>query len=128
MRLREEPLLQFAREREPVLEAHLHSRRDRALDEPDCARGLARRDKLPRVLERLPANRPPERTRKPLRSSGAGQVHAWRGEKDLAFQWLDRAYAQHDAGLVRLRYDRPFASLRTNPRFVALVRKVGLPD
>lgn len=30
-------------------------------------------------------------------------VHAWRGEPDLAFEWLDRAYAQRDAGLAWLK-------------------------
>jgi TolB-like protein len=56
------------------------------------------------------------------------QVYAWRKEPKLAFEWLDRAYERHDAGLVRLRYDPPFASLRTDPRFTALVQKIGLPE
>ena len=55
-------------------------------------------------------------------------VYAWRGEKDLAFQWLERAAGQHDAGIVRLRYDPPLASLRPDPRFAALVQKLGLPE
>ena len=55
-------------------------------------------------------------------------VHAWRGENDLAFEWLERAAAQHDAGIVRLRYDPPLASLRSDPRFAALVQKIGLPE
>ena len=28
------------------------------------------------------------------------QVYAWRNEKDKAFEWLDRAYAQRDIGLA----------------------------
>jgi TolB-like protein/tetratricopeptide (TPR) repeat protein len=56
------------------------------------------------------------------------QVYAWRKEPKLAFEWLDRAYERHDAGLVRLRYDPAFASLRTDPRFEALVRKIGVPE
>lgn len=55
------------------------------------------------------------------------QVYAWRGERDLAFEWLDRSHAQHDASLVRLRFDLPFAGLRDDPRFAALVEKLGLP-
>lgn len=55
-------------------------------------------------------------------------VYAWRGEKDLAFQWLERAAEQHDAGMVRLRYEQPLASLRSDPRFAALVQKIGLPE
>jgi len=67
-------------------------------------------------------------------SYGAGfalqiaQIYAWRGEPDRAFEWLDRAHERHDAGLMRLRYDLPFASLRTDPRFMAMVKKIGLPE
>ena len=52
-------------------------------------------------------------------------VYAWRGEKDHAFEWLDRAYDQHDAGMVRLRYDPTLACLHDDPRFSALVKKMG---
>ena len=56
------------------------------------------------------------------------QAYAWRGERDLAFAWPERSYAQHDSGLVRLRFDLPFAGLRGDPRFAALVQKLGLPE
>jgi adenylate cyclase len=52
-------------------------------------------------------------------------IYAWRGEKDHAFEWLDRAYDQHDAGMPRLRYDPTLASLHDDPRFAALVKKMG---
>ena len=52
-------------------------------------------------------------------------VYAWRGEKDRAFEWLDRAYDQHDAGMPRLRYDRTLATLHDDSRFAALVKKMG---
>jgi serine/threonine-protein kinase len=55
------------------------------------------------------------------------QVYAWRGEKDQAFAWLDRAYAVHDAGLVRLPFDPAMDPLRSDPRYAALVRKMGFP-
>jgi TolB-like protein/Tfp pilus assembly protein PilF len=55
------------------------------------------------------------------------QVHAWRGDKDRAFAWLDRAYTVHDAGLVRLPFDPAMNPLRSDPRFSALVRKMGFP-
>jgi hypothetical protein len=28
------------------------------------------------------------------------QAHAWRGERDAAFEWFERAYAQRDAGVT----------------------------
>ena len=55
-------------------------------------------------------------------------VYAWRGEKDKAFEWLDRAYDQHDAGMPRLRYDPTLASLHDDPRFAALVKKMGFAE
>ena len=55
------------------------------------------------------------------------QVHAWRGEPDQAFDWLQRGYQVRDYGLTRLRYDPIFAPLQGDPRFAALVAQVGLP-
>ncbi|MGA7295902.1 MAG: hypothetical protein WBW92_00145, partial [Rhodanobacteraceae bacterium] len=55
-------------------------------------------------------------------------IHAWRGENDQAFEWLQRAYAQHDAGMARLRYDPTIASLRDDPRFAALVKNMDFPE
>jgi TolB-like protein/Tfp pilus assembly protein PilF len=55
-------------------------------------------------------------------------VYAWRGEKDRAFEWLERAYDQHDVGMPRLRFDPTLASLHDDPRFAALVKKMGFSE
>ena len=55
------------------------------------------------------------------------EVYAWRGERDAAFTWLDRAYLQHDGVLVQLKFDPLLAKLRSDPRYAAMVRKMGLP-
>ncbi len=55
------------------------------------------------------------------------QVYAWRGEKDQAFAWLERGVPIHDAGLVRLPFDPAMDPLRKDPRFAALVTKLGIP-
>jgi hypothetical protein len=44
-----------------------------------------------------------------------------------AFEWLDRAYAQHDGGLVSIKSDYLFTNLHRDPRFVAFLRKMNLP-
>ena len=54
-------------------------------------------------------------------------MYAWEGDKDRAFQWLDRAYRQRDGGLTYVRADPILASLRSDPRYAALLRKMGLP-
>ena len=55
------------------------------------------------------------------------EVYAWRGEKDRAFDWLERAYRQHDGGLTGLVRDPFLASLRGDPRYTALLKKMQLP-
>ena len=56
------------------------------------------------------------------------EVYAWRGERDQAFQWLERAYRQHDGGISYLKHDRILASLHDDPRYHALLRTLKLPD
>jgi serine/threonine protein kinase/Flp pilus assembly protein TadD len=55
-------------------------------------------------------------------------VHAWRGEADAAFEWLDRAYRQHDAGMSELRIDPLLQHLRGDARYRALLVKMSLTD
>jgi hypothetical protein len=49
------------------------------------------------------------------------------GEKDLAFQYLDRAYQLHQSDLLSMNADPELDSLRSDPRFLSLRRKVGFP-
>jgi adenylate cyclase len=55
------------------------------------------------------------------------EVYAWRGEKDKAFEWLERAYQQQDGGLVDLKGDFQLVSLRSDPRYRAMLRKLNFP-
>jgi TolB-like protein/Tfp pilus assembly protein PilF len=54
-------------------------------------------------------------------------VHAWRGEADLAFRWLDRALVLNDGGLADLRLEPLLGKIRGDPRMAELERRVGLP-
>ena len=56
------------------------------------------------------------------------EVYAWRGERDKAFEWLERAYRQRDGGMTYVTYDRSPASLRGDPRYRALLRKLKLAE
>jgi Flp pilus assembly protein TadD len=56
------------------------------------------------------------------------EVHAYRGDKDQAFEWLERARRQRDPGLGSLRTDPFLANLLTDPRWNAFVRTMGLAD
>jgi TolB-like protein/tetratricopeptide (TPR) repeat protein len=53
---------------------------------------------------------------------------AARKNLDRTFYWLERAYKQHDGGLSDLKIDPYFRSLKNDPRYKALLRKVGLPE
>jgi serine/threonine protein kinase/tetratricopeptide (TPR) repeat protein len=55
-------------------------------------------------------------------------VYAWRGESDKAFEWLDRAYQQHDSGLNGIAWDPLLSSVRGDPRFGALLKQLELSD
>jgi TolB-like protein/Tfp pilus assembly protein PilF len=52
-------------------------------------------------------------------------VLAYRGEIERAFEWLDKAVAYHDTGLVEIADDPMFASLHSDPRWLAFLRKLG---
>ena len=56
------------------------------------------------------------------------EVHAWRGENDLAFDWLDRTYAQREPGLADIKLDPYFQRLAGDPRYKAFLRKMNLPE
>jgi TolB-like protein/DNA-binding winged helix-turn-helix (wHTH) protein/Tfp pilus assembly protein PilF len=55
------------------------------------------------------------------------EVYAYRGETDIAFEWLDRAYRQHDAGAPELKTDPLVRSLRQDRRYTELLKKMRLP-
>jgi hypothetical protein len=50
------------------------------------------------------------------------------GDKDHAFEWLNTAYQDHSVLIVGLRTDFTFDSLRSDPRYAELVRKIGFPQ
>jgi hypothetical protein len=53
--------------------------------------------------------------------------YAYRNDRDLALQWLDRAYQQKDPSLVEIVGEPLFKNLATDPRFIAFLRKMNLP-
>ncbi len=56
------------------------------------------------------------------------QMYADLGDKDHAFEWLNTAFQEHDISIISLRTDFLMDPLRSDPRYIELVRKVGLPQ
>src|SRR5215510_4452283 len=54
-------------------------------------------------------------------------IHGGLGEKDQAFNWLERAYVEHSSRLTQLKMDPRSDTLRADPRFDELLRRIGLP-
>ena len=56
------------------------------------------------------------------------EVYAYRGDKDKAFEWLERARRQRDPGLASLRKDPLLTNIQDDPRWNAFLRTMGLAD
>lgn len=57
---------------------------------------------------------------------GMALVYAALKENDVAFEWLEKSYAQQEESLCSLKLDPKLDNLRSDPRFAILVRKIGL--
>lgn len=56
------------------------------------------------------------------------ETHAYRGETDAAFEWLDRALIQRDAGLTYLQNDPLMANIHADVRWDEILTRLGLAD
>jgi tetratricopeptide (TPR) repeat protein len=54
-------------------------------------------------------------------------IHMGLGEDDRAIEYLEKSYEEHSHWLIYLHLDPSMDSLRSNPRFQDLSRRVGLP-
>jgi TolB-like protein/Tfp pilus assembly protein PilF len=55
-------------------------------------------------------------------------VHGYRGELDEAFEWLERAYQEHESSLTQIKSDLSLKILHEDPRYHAFLRRMNLPD
>jgi serine/threonine-protein kinase len=54
-------------------------------------------------------------------------IHAALGEKDQAFEWLEKAYEERNQGLAFLKVDPTVDPLRSDPRFERMLRRMKFP-
>jgi serine/threonine protein kinase/Tfp pilus assembly protein PilF len=55
-------------------------------------------------------------------------IYAELGDFDKAFEWMKKAYEEHDVFMAMLKTRREFEKLRSNPRVKVLLKKIGLGD
>jgi TolB-like protein len=61
--------------------------------------------------------------------SDIAEIHAFRGETDVAFQWLDRALDAHDPVLSVIKGNIGiYPNINTDPRYRAILRRLKLPE
>jgi tetratricopeptide (TPR) repeat protein len=52
-------------------------------------------------------------------------VYVGLGEKNQAFEWLAKAFEERSGFLVYIKCDRRFEGLRSDPRYEALLKRIG---
>ena len=55
------------------------------------------------------------------------ELHSFRGEKDQAFMWLEKAHNKKDSWLVFLKGDPLLKNLKSDSRYDAFMKKMNLP-
>ncbi|HWY41939.1 MAG TPA: tetratricopeptide repeat protein, partial [Candidatus Sulfotelmatobacter sp.] len=61
-------------------------------------------------------------------ASDVAWVYAFRNQRDEAFKWLDRAYAQREGNVAATNLEPLLKNLRSDPRYAALLKKLNLPN
>ncbi len=83
---------------------------------------LGRREEADEIMHRLEEESRQRYVRSEIMATGYAAV----GDVDRAFACLERAFQVRSAGLIYLHVDPAYQPLRTDPRFGALVARIGL--
>jgi TolB-like protein/DNA-binding winged helix-turn-helix (wHTH) protein/Tfp pilus assembly protein PilF len=62
-----------------------------------------------------------------VRPTDLAAAYAACGRNEKAFQWLERAYREHDSALVSMKANITLDKLRSDPRFQDLLRRMNFP-
>jgi Flp pilus assembly protein TadD len=81
-------------------------------------------DKAREVLKELESTAEQEY----IAPSRIGVIYAALGEANDAFEWLDKAYDERDANLLFIGIEHAYDKIRSDPRFIELLEKIGLAE
>jgi hypothetical protein len=56
------------------------------------------------------------------------EVHGYRGERDSAFEWLERAYTQRDSGLTMVKVVPSLRTVHQDHRWQPFIKKMRLAE
>jgi hypothetical protein len=65
-------------------------------------------------------------TQRFVAARGVAEIYVGLGDKEQAFAWLDRAFEQRSGWLLHVKENPRYDSLRTDPRYAGLVRRMNL--
>ena len=82
----------------------------------------SRRPEATRIIDELKS----ESAKRYVSPLGVAAIYIGLHQPDLALDWIEKAYQEHDDVVLCLRRDPIFDSLRPHPRFQALARRAGL--
>ena len=57
-----------------------------------------------------------------------GYAYARLGDKDQAFNWLEKAYSEKSESLQFIKVAKPMDPFRSDPRYIDLLKRMGLPQ
>ncbi|HEX6127182.1 MAG TPA: winged helix-turn-helix domain-containing protein [Pyrinomonadaceae bacterium] len=83
-----------------------------------------RREDAQRVIDELIL----ESKRTSLSESDIAMGYVGLGDKDRAFEWLNKSYSSGDDGILLLKKHPIFSPLRDDPRYEALMKKLNLAE
>lgn len=85
---------------------------------------LGEREEAQRILQQLAATSKERYTP----ALAFAIVYVGLGENDQALSWLEKAYEERFNRLAYSRREAVWDTLRTDPRFKDLLRRIGLPE
>ena len=66
--------------------------------------------------------------RKESSGGSIAEVYAGLGDKDKAFEWLEKDFQSRNGEITDIRWYMQFESLRDDPRYKDLLKRMGLPE